>query len=59
MKRFATLALGAALVAAPLWASAEILIKFSHDVSADTPKGRGAEIFKQKVDERLAGQVKV
>ncbi len=59
MKRFATLALGAALVAAPLWASAEIVIKFSHVVSADTPKGRGAEIFKQKVEERLAGKVKV
>ncbi|RLA09053.1 MAG: C4-dicarboxylate ABC transporter [Gammaproteobacteria bacterium] len=37
----------------------EILIKFSHVVSADTPKGKGAELFKKLVSERLKGKVKV
>src|SRR5690606_40767243 len=36
-----------------------ILIKFSHVVAADTPKGKGALLFKQLVEERLAGEVKV
>ncbi|MBA4681898.1 DctP family TRAP transporter solute-binding subunit [Pseudomonas sp. MDMC216] len=36
-----------------------ILIKFSHVVAEDTPKGKGALLFKQLVDERLAGKVKV
>jgi C4-dicarboxylate-binding protein DctP len=37
----------------------EILIKFSHVTSVDTPKGKGAELFKKLVEERLAGKVKV
>jgi len=36
-----------------------ILIRFSHVVGENTPKGKGAEMFKQKVNERLAGRVKV
>ena len=36
-----------------------ILIKFSHVVADDTPKGQGALMFKQLVEERLAGKVKV
>lgn len=36
-----------------------ILIRFSHVVDEDTPKGRGAQMFKQRVAERLAGKVKV
>lgn len=36
-----------------------ILIKFSHVTSPKTPKGQGAERFKQLVEERLAGRVKV
>lgn len=35
------------------------LIKFSHVVAEDTPKGQGALLFKQKVEERLAGRVQV
>ncbi|WP_343350208.1 TRAP transporter substrate-binding protein [Pseudomonas sediminis] len=36
-----------------------ILIKFSHVVADGTPKGQGALMFKQLVEERLAGKVKV
>lgn len=47
------------LVAQPAFADAPIVIKFSHVVADDTPKGRGALLFKKLVEERLAGQVKV
>lgn len=42
-------------------ASAEepILIRFSHVVVEDTPKGIGAEMFKQKAEARLPGRVRV
>jgi C4-dicarboxylate-binding protein DctP len=36
-----------------------IVIKFSHVVAPDTPKGKGAEYFKKLVDERTKGRVKV
>lgn len=36
-----------------------IVIKFPHVTAPATPKGQGAERFKQLVDERLAGRVKV
>lgn len=36
-----------------------ILIKFSHVVSPDTPKGKAAEKFKQMVEERSKGEIKV
>ncbi len=36
-----------------------IVIKFSHVVAADTPKGKGAEFFKQKAEELTKGRVKV
>ncbi len=35
------------------------LIKFSHVVAVDTPKGQGAEYFKKLVEERTKGKVKV
>jgi len=38
---------------------APILIKFAHVVADNTPKGQGALLFKQLVEERLAGKVKV
>ncbi|MCP5420003.1 MAG: TRAP transporter substrate-binding protein [Gammaproteobacteria bacterium] len=44
--------------ASVVWAE-EIVIKFSHVVAENTPKGQGAELFKKLVDERLAGKVKV
>lgn len=41
-------------------ASAEpVLIRFSHVVAEQTPKGRGANLFKQRVEEKLAGRVRV
>jgi C4-dicarboxylate-binding protein DctP len=36
-----------------------ILIRFSHVVGENTPKGIGAKMFKQRVEERLAGKVEV
>ncbi|CDF93476.1 MULTISPECIES: TRAP transporter substrate-binding protein [unclassified Pseudomonas] len=46
-------ALGTAMAAEP------IVIKFSHVVAEQTPKGQGALMFKKLVEERLAGKVKV
>lgn len=37
----------------------EIVIKFSHVVAENTPKGQGALMFKQAVEERLKGKVRV
>jgi C4-dicarboxylate-binding protein DctP len=39
--------------------AAEIVIKFSHVVAENTPKGQAALRFKQIVEHRLAGRVKV
>lgn len=36
-----------------------IIIKFSHVVAAETPKGKAAEMFKKLAEERTAGRVKV
>ena len=36
-----------------------IVIKFSHVAAADTPKGQAAEYFKQQVEKRTKGRVKV
>lgn len=36
-----------------------ILIKFSHVAAVDTPKGQAAEYFKQQVEKRTKGRVKV
>jgi C4-dicarboxylate-binding protein DctP len=38
---------------------APIVIKFSHVVAEDTPKGQGALLFKKLAEERLAGKVTV
>lgn len=40
-------------------AAEPILIKFSHVVARDTPKGQAAERFKQLAEERTKGRVKV
>jgi len=59
MKPIVTLA-GLVLVAASAFAQAEpIVIKFAHVVAEDTPKGKGALLFKRLAEERLPGQVKV
>jgi C4-dicarboxylate-binding protein DctP len=36
-----------------------IIIKFSHVVAPDTPKGKGAEKFKELAEKKLPGKVKV
>jgi C4-dicarboxylate-binding protein DctP len=48
-----------ALTAGPALAQAPIVIKFSHVVALDTPKGKGAEQFKKLAEERTKGRVKV
>nr|WP_230314326.1 TRAP transporter substrate-binding protein [Candidatus Contendobacter odensis] len=40
-------------------AHAETVIKFSHVVAENTPKGQGALLFKKLAEERLPGKVKV
>jgi C4-dicarboxylate-binding protein DctP len=49
----------AAVFACSALADQPIVIKFSHVVAADTPKGKGAEFFKQKAEELTKGRVKV
>ncbi|MCK7473506.1 MAG: hypothetical protein MZV49_08275 [Rhodopseudomonas palustris] len=44
---------------APASAQQPIVIKFSHVVAADTPKGQAADKFKKLAEERTKGQVKV
>lgn len=38
-------------------ADAPVIIKFAHVVAEQTPKGQGALLFKEAVEERLAGRV--
>lgn len=48
------------LVSAPAaFAAGEIVIKFSHVVAQDTPKGKAAEYFKKLAEERTKGKVQV
>lgn len=54
---FSALALG--LAAFSVQASDPVVIKFSHVVAPDTPKGRAADFFKKLAEERGKGQVKV
>ncbi|WP_439888611.1 TRAP transporter substrate-binding protein [Pseudomonas sp. MBLB4123] len=55
----AACALALAVVSAQAASQGPILIKFSHVVADNTPKGQGALLFKQLVEERLAGKVRV
>src|SRR3954452_3135253 len=61
MKRIYTLMVTclALALAGPALAQQPIVIKFSHVVALDTPKGKGAERFKQLAEERTKGRVKV
>ncbi len=60
-RRTALVFVAAALLAAtgPVSAQQPIVIKFSHVVAVDTPKGKGAEYFKKLAEERTKGRVKV
>ena len=58
--RRTALAATALAVAAPrAWAQAPIVIKLSHVVAADTPKGKGSEFFAKRAAELTKGRVKV
>ncbi|HTH40732.1 MAG TPA: TRAP transporter substrate-binding protein [Rhodocyclaceae bacterium] len=59
--KFRTALLGVALASLSLGAFADqpIIIKFSHVVAADTPKGKAAEQFKKLAEEKTKGRVKV
>jgi C4-dicarboxylate-binding protein DctP len=59
--RFALAIAASALLAAAGAVSAQqpIVIKFSHVVAVDTPKGKGADYFKKLAEERTKGRVKV
>jgi C4-dicarboxylate-binding protein DctP len=52
-------ALGSLAMAFGAPAQQPIVIKFSHVVAVDTPKGKGAEYFKKLAEERTKGRVKV
>ncbi|MFT5589361.1 MAG: C4-dicarboxylate-binding protein DctP [Bradyrhizobium sp.] len=55
-----TLAMSAALLmSGPAMAQTPIVIKFSHVVANDTPKGKAAERFKELVEKNLKGRVKI
>ena len=51
----------AAALALPFasFAQAPIVIKFSHVVAPDTPKGKGAQRFKELAEQKTGGKVKV
>ncbi|MDQ0503367.1 TRAP transporter substrate-binding protein [Xanthobacter agilis] len=51
--------LGAALLAAPVAMAQQTVIKFSHVTTPDTPKGKGAEKFKELAEKYSNGKVKV
>src|SRR5678816_3314173 len=58
--RRSALAATALAVGAPrVWAQAPIVIKLSHVVAADTPKGKGTEFFAKRAAELTKGRVKV
>jgi len=52
-------ALFAGALSLAAYAQAPIVIKFSHVVAADTPKGKAAEMFAKKAGELTKGKVKV
>src|SRR5215472_13433928 len=58
---FVLAAAAAAMLSVACVAAAQqpIVIKFSHVVALDTPKGKGAEQFKKLAEERTKGRVKV
>ena len=62
MKARLALALAASalfVVSGAAFAQQPIVIKFSHVVAVDTPKGKAAEKFKELAEKRLPGKVKV
>ena len=60
-RRCALIAVAALVLAVPVvvQAQAPIIIKFSHVVAPDTPKGKGAQHFKELAEAATQGRVKV
>ncbi len=61
-RQFGTVALSSAIAAAygqPGWAQAPLVIKFSHVVTAEAPKGKGSLKFKELAEKYTEGKVKV
>jgi C4-dicarboxylate-binding protein DctP len=48
-----------AVSAGPVAAQSPIVVKFSHVVAPDTPKGKGADKFKELAEKYTAGKVKI
>jgi C4-dicarboxylate-binding protein DctP len=59
LSAMASAVLSMSLVAGSAFAQSPIVIKFSHVVAQDTPKGKGAEFFKKRAEELTKGRVKV
>src|SRR5262244_3914717 len=61
MRKWLLAAAGAAIFVAPgaVMAQAPIVIKFSHVVAPNTPKGKGADKFKELAEKYTNGKVKV
>ena len=57
--KLSKLVLGLMVSCAALAASAQTVIKFSHVVAVDTPKGKASEFFAKKAAELTKGKVKV
>src|SRR6266702_2481377 len=55
----AAASIAALTLAGPASAQAPIVIKFSHVVASDTPKGKAADKFKELAEKYTAGKVKV
>jgi C4-dicarboxylate-binding protein DctP len=55
----AAASIAALALAGPASAQAPIVIKFSHVVASDTPKGKAAEKFKELAEKNTDGKVKV
>jgi len=56
---WAAAAIAALALAGGAWAQSPIVIKFSHVVASDTPKGKAAEKFKELAEKYSAGKLKV
>src|ERR1700730_19307200 len=56
---FVAVAISAMFAFGTAFAQQPVVIKFSHVVALDTPKGKGAEQFKKLAEERTKGRVKV
>ncbi len=56
---FAAVSAAALAFAGSAWADSPIVIKFSHVVAPNTPKGKGADKFKELAEKYTNGKVKV